>query len=156
MNENNQVDSVAKKIRKFFTSVEQDWRYLDKSSLSETEEGQKEQDVKLNNDALREMLLSALQMPNLVVLSGSGTSLGNVGGPSMWNLWDYAINENAGESRTQTTEAQSIIKKISFDAQQEKENIEALLSRCEAWLQINQDDEEAKEFLKKIQRNYSR
>jgi len=152
MNENNQVDSVAKKIRKFFTSVEQDWRYLDKSSLSETEEGQKEQDVKLNNDALREMLLSALQMPNLVVLSGSGTSLGNVGGPSMWNLWDYAVNENAGapdtEKRIQTTEAQWVIKKIEFDISQEKENIEALLSRCEAWLQIK-DDKKVKKFVKK-------
>lgn len=153
MNENNQVDSVAKKIRKFFTSVEQDWRYLDKSSLSETEEDQKEeQNVKLNNDALREMLLSALQMPNLVVLAGSGTSLGGVGGPSMWNLWDCAVNKKAdgpdSEKRIQSPEAQSIIKTIKFDVQLEGENIEALLSRCEAWLQIK-DDKRVRKFVKK-------
>ena len=32
---------------------------------------------------------SSLQMPNIMVLAGSGTSLGPiVKGPSMWNLWE--------------------------------------------------------------------
>ena len=148
-------------LLKFFTPTEKDWRCLEISTLDEKDEIEKSpsdkkdelEKIKFNNDALREMLLSALQMPNLVVLSGSGTSLGNVGGPSMWNLWDYAVNENAGASnsdpRTQTAEAELVINKISFNSLQEGENIEALLSRCEAWLQINDDDNEVSHFVKK-------
>lgn len=102
-----------KKIRKFFTPIEREWRCLDKSPLNEVKEDQNEQNVKFNNDSLSERLLSALQMPNLVVLSGSGTSLGKVGGPSMWNLWDYAVNKPDTGPRTQTDEAKAVIRKIT-------------------------------------------
>lgn len=38
---------------------------------------------------IRGKLKSALQMPNIMVLAGSGTSLGNiVKGPRMWDLWE--------------------------------------------------------------------
>lgn len=110
---------------KLFTPKEHKWLSLENLPVSEnTEQNQKEQDIESNKSVLREMLLSALQMPNLVVLSGSGTSRGNAGGPAMWNLWDYAVNKNAGapdeDPRIQTTEAQAVIQKIKFDVNQEK------------------------------------
>lgn len=38
---------------------------------------------------LKIKLKTALQMPNIMVLAGSGTSLGSpINGPSMWNLWE--------------------------------------------------------------------
>jgi hypothetical protein len=141
-------------ILKFFTPIDRDWRCLEESCLPDelkNEHGKGQ--VKANNDSLREMLSSALQMPNLIVLAGSGTSLG-AGGPRMWDLWDHAINKNPGlpdnEQRDQTDEARAIIDKIRFDAREGKEgeNIEALLSRCEAWLQINDSDKDVKEFVK--------
>jgi SIR2-like domain len=151
MNKDNQAVSDEKKQQKFFTPIASEWLSLEESQAEIVKEKTQE-----NKNSLREMLLSALQMPNLVVLSGSGTSLGNVGGPSMWNLWDVAVNENAGapdsEPRTQTTEAQSVITKIRFinpTEGKDKDNIEALLSHCEAWLQINHDDTRVKDFIKK-------
>lgn len=145
MNKNNQLGYEKKLssqgVLKFFTPIDRDWRCLEESCLPDEIKNERGQgQVKANNDSLRDMLLSALQMPNLLVLAGSGTSLG-VGGPSMWNLWDYAVN--------QTYDGRNIIDKIGFDVQQEGENIEALMSRCEAWLQINDGDEDVKEFVKK-------
>lgn len=95
-----------------------------------------------NTEALNEMLLQALQMPNLVILAGSGTSLGRVGGPSMWTLWDHVVHSNPDTGSAQrfyNAHAQEIIQLIGFNATDQ--NIEALLSRCEAWLQINGDPE---------------
>lgn len=40
-----------------------------------------------NKNVLADILLSSMQMQNVIVLAGSGTSLGSVGGPSMWRLW---------------------------------------------------------------------
>lgn len=98
---------------------------------------------------MHEMLLTALQMPNLIVLAGSGTSLGKVGGPTMWKLWDYCINQNAGKpdnvARERTQKAEQLIKKIKFTGD---DNIENLLSLCEAWLQIHPNDSKVKNFIK--------
>lgn len=149
MNKNNQAESDGKKLQQYFTPIARKWLTLEESQSDTADEKTQE-----NKNSLREMLLSALQMPNLVVLSGSGTSLGNVGGPRMRDLWDYAVNKNAGkqdtEARIQTDEAKSVITKIKFNnLTEDKENIEALLSHCEAWLQINHDDTEVKDFVKK-------
>ena len=39
--------------------------------------------------SIKGKLKSALQMPNIMVLAGSGTSLGDVvNGPRMWDLWE--------------------------------------------------------------------
>lgn len=105
-----------------------------------TEERRNE--LRKNYDALNEMLLHALQMPNLVILAGSGTSLGQVGGPSMWGLWDHVVHSNpdtGSAERYYDPNALEIIQLIGFNAQ--NQNIEALLSRCEAWLQLNADPE---------------
>ena len=95
--------------------------------------------AKVAKDELKTFLLSSLQMQHVVVLAGSGTSLGPITkGPSMWNLWDYCVNANPGTGTTVRTvkpEAAKVIADIGYDVALEKENIEALLSRCEAFLQ---------------------
>jgi SIR2-like domain len=91
-------------------------------------------------EELKTTLLASLQMQHLVVLAGSGTSLGSVTkGPSMRDLWDYCVNSNPGtgkDARTLTPLATKIITEVGYDSKAEKENIESLLSRCEALLQV--------------------
>ncbi len=96
--------------------------------------------AKTAKDELKTFLLSSLQMQHVVVLAGSGTSLGPVTkGPSMWTLWDYSVNSNPGTGTTKrnlSATASKIIAEIGYDIATQKENIEALLSRCEAFLQV--------------------
>jgi hypothetical protein len=96
--------------------------------------------AKAAKDDLKNFLLSSLQMQHLVVLAGSGTSLGRVTkGPSMWTLWDHCVNANAGaatKERTLSADANKVIEEIGYNVESESENIEALLSRCEAYLQV--------------------
>jgi hypothetical protein len=96
--------------------------------------------AKSARDELKNCLLASLQMQHVVVLAGSGTSLGpTVKGPSMWTLWDYCVNSNPGTGgapRTRAASAAAAIATVGYDVAVEKENIEALLSRCEAYLQI--------------------
>lgn len=95
--------------------------------------------AKTAKEELKNFLLSSLQMQHVVVLAGSGTSLGPVTkGPSMWTLWDYCVNANPGTAaaRTVAPAAAKVIAEVRYDVAVEKENIEALLSRCEAYLQV--------------------
>lgn len=96
--------------------------------------------AKISKDELKSFLLSSLQMQHVVVLAGSGTSLGPVTkGPSMWTLWDYCVNTNPGAGETARTigpHAAKVIAEVGYDIASEKENIEALLSRCDAYLQV--------------------
>jgi len=101
------------------------------------------------NDAkehVRSILSSSLKLPNLSFFAGSGTSLGQVGGPSMRDLWnksmliDYEANsddDNYGKLH------QSAIKAISKVKYQEitNPNIEHFLSHCESYLLFEQDQE---------------
>jgi len=91
-------------------------------------------------DELKGFLLSSLQMQHVVVLAGSGTSLGPVTkGPSMWTLWDYCVNDNPGTgtaARVTSPTVTKVIDEIGYDLETEEENIEALLSHCEAYLQV--------------------
>jgi hypothetical protein len=97
-------------------------------------------DAKAAKEELKTFLLSSLQMQHVVVLAGSGTSLGPVTkGPSIWALWDYCVHANPGTGtavRAYTPDAAKVISDIGYDVGIEKENIEALLSRCEAFLQV--------------------
>lgn len=99
---------------------------------------------------LKTCLLTSLQMQHVVVLAGSGTSLGPVTkGPSMWTLWDHCVNSNPGTEKTQRTLssiAAKVVKDIGYDIEVEKENIEALLSRCEAYLQVT-DNADVSDFI---------
>lgn len=97
--------------------------------------------AKKAKEELKNVLLSSLQMQHVVVLAGSGTSLGPITkGPSMWSLWDYCVNVNAGEdgesARKFSPAAEKVIAEIGYNIGVEKENIEALLSHCEAYLQV--------------------
>jgi hypothetical protein len=100
---------------------------------------------------LHDQLLSSLQMQHVVVLAGSGTSLGDsVGGPSMWTLWDHCVNSNpdSGKSvRTEKPEATAVITKVGYDKASNKENIEALLSQCDAYLQCNPAEASVAKFV---------
>lgn len=94
-----------------------------------------------SQDRVRDFLNASLQIPNLIVLAGSGTSLGSsVGGPSMWDLWDYAVFEDPGNrSRKKFVEKKDVVavlKAVGFDPKTHGQNIEALLSQCEAFLQF--------------------
>lgn len=100
--------------------------------------------AKTAKDELKSFLLSSLQMQHVVVLAGSGTSLGPVTkGPSMWELWDYCVNANPGTGsaiRVVADNAAKVIADTGYNVGVEKENIEALLSRCEAFLQVNSNN----------------
>ncbi|MBF0291173.1 MAG: SIR2 family protein [Nitrospinae bacterium] len=91
-----------------------------------------------NREALRDMLLASLQMPNLVVLAGSGSSIGEVGGPSMQDLWDKAVKTH----KDWTT----VFDKVGYKEADTDRNIETLLSRCEAHQQLK-DDETIRSFI---------
>jgi hypothetical protein len=101
--------------------------------------------TKAAKEELRNFLLSSLQMQHLVVLAGSGTSLGPITkGPSMRTLWDYCVNANPGTgsaARKVSAAAEKVIAEIGYDTVAEKENIEALLSRCEAYLQVKKSED---------------
>lgn len=79
-------------------------------------------------------LKTALQMPNIMILAGSGTSLGNVKGPSMPDLWKFCIEEPSRRA-----DADKIIAQIEYDlSNPNNKNIEEFLSYCEAYQQIKE------------------
>lgn len=116
------------------------WKELKPDIAAGAEEQKAIASAKAAKEELKTFLLSSLQMQHVVVLAGSGTSLGSATkGPSMWALWDYCVNSNPGSGnaqRTITPVAGKVIADIGYDVSVEKENIEALLSRCEAFLQV--------------------
>lgn len=97
-----------------------------------------------NKETLSQQLLAAMQMQNIIVLAGCGTSLGTVGGPSMKTLWNCCMKEKNNYTSTATGVAQQLKYNIS---EEEQVNIEEFLSLCEAYLQINDDDQLVREFL---------
>lgn len=135
---------------KFLKPAQSEWQELkpDLSSLTGDDKKKAEEKARSGSEVLREMLLTSLQMPNLIVLAGSGTSLGAAEGPSMWDLWDHAINKNGGApkdaAREKREDAEEVITKIKYKG---PDNIEALLSLCDAYLQINEDEKEVKPFV---------
>lgn len=92
----------------------------------------KEEQVNAHNakDKLKNALLASLQMQHLVVLAGSGCSL-SAGGPSMANLWDAVVGKEPKQ------EAKQVVTKVHHDPADK--NIEALLSKIDAFLQVGQD-----------------
>ena len=107
------------------------WKTLE--SNTENSESTKE-----NSEELKSTLLSSLQMQNLCVLAGSGTSLGDVGGPSMADLWKKAAYDIIkGELKGSVVK---VSKLIGFDPEAANPNIEEFLSRCDAYLQFKEDN----------------
>jgi hypothetical protein len=105
-----------------------EWQPL--ASTSEDDDSARQASRK-NKEELHSTLLASLQMQHLVVLSGSGCSLG-AGGPSMTDLW----NEVVGDIFP-TDDAENAAKAVGHDIS--IENVEILLSRIEASLQLNSD-----------------
>lgn len=114
---------------KFLVPNETEWQEIE----TDSEEQEQKAKTDKNKKALNELLLSSMQMQNIVVLSGSGTSLGDAGGPSMSDLWENCTKEN-GAYTEKTKEA---CKEVNYDITDEKKNnIEDLLSLYEAFLQV--------------------
>ncbi|MCP6280400.1 hypothetical protein NL459_27615, partial [Klebsiella pneumoniae] len=84
---------------------------------------------------INEFLLKSLQFPNLSFFAGSGTSLGDVGGPSMWDLWKFAMWENPLllENGQLKPDAITVCDKVRY-SERDYPNIEHFLSNCEAYL----------------------
>jgi hypothetical protein len=137
----------------FFDPEAADWRQL----KAETTPGSATSDdqaasatVKKAKDDLKAFLLSSLQMQHVVVLAGSGTSLGpDIKGPSMSALWDHCVNSNPGTGAVEKKKTDAAAKAIAdteYEVAIEGENIEALLSRCEAFLQLK-DNKDVENFI---------
>ena len=112
-----------------------DWREL--VAENATDKNQQDETRKAK-DELKNVLLASLQMQNLVVLAGSGCSQ-SAGGPSMRDLWNGAVSEEP------TDEAKATAAKVNYKLTDA--NIEALLSRVEAFLQVNEGDNAVEGFL---------
>lgn len=125
------ADSVAAQVE--YLAPSEEWISLSEQGKAPTDEQKKARDT------LREILLASLQMQNLVVLTGSGTSL-PVGGPSMKDLWDAAIG------KPPTPAAAKVAGLIKYDLKTPSPNIEDFLSRCDAYLQVA-DDADIKTFV---------
>ena len=90
-------------------------------------------------------LKSALQMPNIMVLAGSGTSLGDVvNGPKMWDLWRACTTDDM------ETISSACFTESKFNPQIDtNQNIEVCLSHCEAYLQVGERKEKTELFINK-------
>lgn len=105
-----------------------DWQML---AAKNTGNKSQQEEARRAKDELKNTLLASLQMQHLVVLAGSGCSL-SAGGPSMQDLWNGAVGKEP------TKEAKKTAQKVKYNLADK--NIEAFLSRVEAFLQVNQDE----------------
>jgi hypothetical protein len=142
---------------KYFSPESHSWECLTASTPQGADHQERqgiEAQAKTNSEQLKALLLSSLQMQHVVVLAGSGTSLGPVGGPSMVKLWEQCVNtrkSDGSESPELTDEATAVIHEIGYSAEADGHNIEALLSRCEAFLQVK-DSTNVESFLRESKR----
>ena len=127
----------------FFGPEAAEWKQLKPKIDPSAEPAEKkriEDAAKAAKADLKAFLLSSLQMQHVVVLAGSGTSLGpTTKGPCMRALWGYCVNSDPASGtavRTETATATKVISEVGYDVKVDKENIEALLSRCDAFLQV--------------------
>lgn len=109
----------------------------------EKDNGGSEKEARQNQDELHNVLLSSLQMQHLVVLAGSGCSMG-AGAPSMLDLWNEVVGTNPSDK------VKSVIDTVRYDITHK--NIEALLSRIEASLALNSNEDLSK-FLRNSKQN---
>ena len=114
-------------LLKFKGPASNEWRLLQ----ADNQNDDPQDGAKAECDSLKETLLASMQMQNLVVLAGSGTSLGPVGGPSMKDLWDAATG--GPQKKVASKVAKLIHHNLSTT------NIEEFLSKCEAYLQVKGD-----------------
>lgn len=108
------------------------------------------QKLKDNQTYINEFLLKSLQFPNLSFFAGSGTSLGDVGGPSMWDLWKCAMWEDptSKDNNQLSHNAQIVCDRVRY-SEKLYPNIEHFLSNCEAYLAFHADETVSK-FLNEV------
>lgn len=105
-----------------------------------------------NQQKASEFLSKSLQLPNLALFAGSGTSLGEPNGPSMWDLWVKCMFVNAEDNSIKNAveqlheEAKAICDKLRY-TDLESPNIEHFLSACDAYLTVYPEDQSVKSFL---------
>src|SRR5690606_27002600 len=116
-----------KRIKAFKAPREVEWRPLEAKS----DDDDQQRRARNNQDELHNMLLGSLQMQHVVVLAGSGCSL-TAGAPSMSDLWNVVVGDPATAEATAAAATGNHGIKIK--------NIEALLSRIEASLQLNEQE----------------
>lgn len=133
------IDNAEQTIKTFKAPRDAEWRPLE--ALPDDKDQQKQ--AKNNQEVLHDMLLSSLQMQHVVVLAGSGCSL-SAGAPSMPSLWDAAVGEPATEL------AKKVAEMVNHGLA--TKNIETLLSRIEASLQLN-EKQELRNFLNKSKKD---
>src|SRR6266566_3728882 len=111
----------------FFGPDSASWKSLKPEISAGTDPAEEQRllaEAKTARDELRAFLLSSLQMQHVVVLAGSGTSLGPVTkGPSMWSLWDDCVNSNPGTGKTRRNiapTASKVMAEIGYDIAIEK------------------------------------
>lgn len=126
---------------KFLPPSSNTWRepYPDISSITDPIEiKEKEAESESARDVLKEMLLSSLQMQNVSVLAGSGTSLtGTVNGPSMSDLWSEVKKIIVKDGSGGDVNIESVKSKVHYNPAAETDvNVEEFLSRCESYLQV--------------------
>lgn len=107
-------------ILKFLPPSQDEWRELNPMVDRDDENFEIKKRQASESRALKETLLAALQMPNIIVFAGSGTSLGSkIGGPSMWDLWDYAMHENPPTNQekkpTLREESKAVISNVGYN-----------------------------------------
>jgi hypothetical protein len=126
-----------------------EWKEL-KPDVPEGTAPEEEQKItaaaKAAREELKNFLLSSLQMQHVVVLAGSGTSLGPTKGPSMQDLWKQCTGDVSGiepgmEDMFPPTLTTKVIAEIGYDVCVDGQNIEALLSRCEAYRQFKPSED---------------
>jgi hypothetical protein len=83
-------------------------------------------------ERLSQFLMSSLQMQHLLVLAGSGTSFG-VGGPTVQQLWKECVGE------APSTKTQKVLTTLGYGMSADENNVEELLSRCDALLSFRAD-----------------
>src|SRR5690606_37646433 len=80
---------------------------------------------------LGQFLLGSLQMQHLLVLSGSGTSV-KAGGPRMHELWQKATKD--------FEKTDQLFQDVGYGGEDGEDNIEELLSRCDALLHLRPNE----------------
>lgn len=133
-----------KTIIKFLCPESSNWKEIETESTEEDKVNESLQ----NKKALNELLLSSMQMQNIMVLAGCGTSLGEAGGPSMSDLWNLCTKEEKDGKAQYGESINKISKIIQYDISDEnKVNIEEILSLCEAYVQIKSDNTDVANFI---------
>jgi len=121
------TDNAEQPTKAFKTPRDVKWRPLD----AQTDDEDQQRQTRHNQEELHNMLLGSLQMQHVVVLAGSGCSLA-ASGPSMTDLWNAVVGE------PQTEDATKVAATVGHDIN--NKNIEALLSRIEASLQLKENE----------------